>query len=157
VSKIWLLLLINLMVLDGIDYQWGAVTIMALLNDEEEHVSDSVMNAYNENDRLRISFQNENLTAELLSGDSRAAMQLLAVVPDLITVLDSQSGTSLGTHEYRYGLRVTVLALAGSPLWTTPRGLKDGGPGAFGLDVPYHPVGSYKEPVSVIKEFYKRS
>ncbi|KAF8521388.1 Hydantoinase/oxoprolinase [Hysterangium stoloniferum] len=137
--------------------EWGWVTIMALLNDEEEHASDPVMNAYNENDRLRISFQNENLTAELISGNSQAAVNLLAVVPDLITVLDSQSGMSLGTHEYRYGLRVTVLALAGSPLWTTPTGLKDGGPGAFGLDVAYHSVGPYKEPVSVIEEFYKGS
>ena len=62
------------------------------------------MDAYNANDRLRISFQNENLTAELLSEGSHTATDLLAIVPDLITVLDAQSGVSLGTHEYRYGV-----------------------------------------------------
>ena len=54
-------------------------------------------------------------------------------MPDLITVLDSQNGAALGTPDYRYGLRVTVIALAGHPRWTaTPEGLQCGGPGAFG-------------------------
>ena len=54
-------------------------------------------------------------------------------MPDLITVLDSQNGAALGTPDYRYGLRVTVIALAGHPSWTTtPEGLRCGGPAAFG-------------------------
>ena len=33
-------------------------------------------------------------------------------VPDLITVINSQNGAALGTPDYRYGLRVTVIAFA---------------------------------------------
>lgn len=58
--------------------------------------------------RLLISFQNENLTAELLAHESSLEpRKILAIVPDLIAVLDSQSGASLGTHEYRYGVSVS--------------------------------------------------
>ena len=46
-----------------------------------------------------------------------ARAQIYTTVPDLITVLDSQNGAALGTPDYRYGLRVTVMALAGHPLW----------------------------------------
>ncbi|KAF8583161.1 Hydantoinase/oxoprolinase [Ramaria rubella] len=135
-----------------VNREWGSVTMAPLLNEEEEQPSSNDV-IFNPEDRLLITFQNENLTAELLPKASLSSKRLLAVVPDLITVLDSQSGSSLGTHEYRYGLRVTVLALAGSPLWTTPEGLKNGGPEAFGLDIPYYPVWDYKEPLSVIEEF----
>lgn len=31
-----------------------------------------------------------------------------------------------------YGLRVTVIALAGHPLWRSKKGLEAGGPNAFG-------------------------
>ncbi len=58
--------------------------------------------------------------------------QIHVTVPDLITVLDSQNGAALGTPDYRYGLRVTVIAMAGHPSWITPKGLANGGPTAFG-------------------------
>jgi len=55
------------------------------------------------------------------------------MVPDLISVLDFQSGRALGVPEFRYGLRVTVIGITASPRWTdTPRGLEIGGPEAFG-------------------------
>ena len=57
---------------------------------------------------------------------------MVCTVPDLIAVLDSQSGSSIGTQDYRYGLRVTVIGLACDPCWTTERGLEVGGPVAFG-------------------------
>ncbi len=58
---------------------------------------------------------------------------MVATVPDLITVLDSQKGVALGTPEYRYGLRVTVIALAGDEKWSkSEAGLNGGGPKAFG-------------------------
>ena len=59
-------------------------------------------------------------------------LQIHVTVPDLITVLDSQNGAALGTPDYRYGLRVTVIAFAGHPSWITPEGLANGGPAAFG-------------------------
>lgn len=35
--------------------------------------------------------------------------QILAGVPDLIAVLDNQSGAALGTPDFKYGLRVLVI------------------------------------------------
>ncbi|EPS97461.1 hypothetical protein FOMPIDRAFT_1128485 [Fomitopsis schrenkii] len=134
-------------------FTWGQVTITPLLDDEDEDAgSANATPTYCPDDRLVIPFQNENLYAYLTGlGGVR---KMLATVPDLITVIDSQNGTALGTPDYRYGLRVTVMAMAGDPKWTTtPEGLACGGPTAFGLhDVPFSPVAQYKEPVSVIAQ-----
>lgn len=78
---------------------------------------------------LAIPFQNENLAAIRQYPSGRS--EVLCTVPDLIIVLDSQSGAAIGTQDYRYGLRVTVIAMAGHPSWTTPEGLQVGGPKAF--------------------------
>lgn len=59
-------------------------------------------------------------------------IQVLATVPDLIAVLDSRTGLAVGVPEYRYGIRVSVLAIAASPKWTSPRGLALSGPAHFG-------------------------
>lgn len=137
-------------------FTWGSVTIVPLLEDEEEEPTtgtSSTSPGYASDDRLIIPFQNENLYAyiEKPNGDKK----VLVTVPDLITVLDSQNGAALGTPDYRYGLRVTVIALAGEPKWTTtPEGLACGGPTAFGLhDIPFTPIAEYKEPSSVVVQY----
>ncbi|KAL1943929.1 hypothetical protein VTO73DRAFT_3747 [Trametes versicolor] len=136
-------------------FTWGEVTIAPLQEEEEEDASGSA--AYTipvkADDTLVIPFQNENLYAYVASANGEKKIH--STVPDLITVLDSQNGAALGTPDYRYGLRVTVIALAGHPSWTTtPEGLACGGPEAFGLgEVPFTPIATYKEPASVIKEY----
>ena len=52
-------------------------------------------------------------------------------MPDLIAVLDARSGLAIGVPEYRFGLRITVIAIAASPKWTSERGLALGGPSKF--------------------------
>jgi DUF917 family protein len=47
-------------------------------------------------------------------------------------VLDKANGAPLGISDYKYGLRVSVIALRSPPVWTTERGLEVGGPKAFG-------------------------
>ena len=79
---------------------------------------------------LRVDFENENLNA-LLSEEGKEE-KLLAICPDLITFLDLANGAPLGVSDYKYGLRVNVIALKSSPVWTTERGLELGGPRAFG-------------------------
>lgn len=103
--------------------------------------------------KLTIEFENENLSAVLSEGGREE--RLLAVCPDLITVLDKANGAPLGVSDYRYGLSVSVIALRASPVWTSEKGLELGGPKAFGLDVPYVSVGSeeYKAPKSVWEMF----
>ena len=82
-------------------------------------------------------------------------IQILAIVPDLVTVLDAQNGEALGTQDYRYGLPVGVIGITASDKWTsTARGLEIGGPKGFGFDdLEYKPLGKFCKPRSVIDEY----
>jgi uncharacterized protein len=82
---------------------------------------------------LRIAFQNEFLVAQTDN-------DVLATTPDLITVLDDETGEPITTEGLRYGFRVSVLSMAGDPRWRTPAGLAVVGPGYFGYDIPYVPI-----------------
>lgn len=54
-------------------------------------------------------------------------------MPDLISVIDSQSGQAIGVPEFKFGLRVVVIGIAGSDLWTDSVKSKElGGLKAFG-------------------------
>lgn len=103
---------------------------------------------------IKIPFKNENAFVEATKANESKA-SILAAVPDLIAVLDSETGTGLGTPEYKYGLKVTVIAIAASPRWTdTARGLELGGPGSMGFDdTKYVPIGKYTKPASVIETY----
>jgi DUF917 family protein len=79
---------------------------------------------------LRLEIQNENLVA--LEGE-----RALAMVPDLISVLDSESAEAISTERLRYGQRVTAIAFPCDPIWRTERGLELGGPRHFGYDFDY--------------------
>lgn len=82
---------------------------------------------------LRLSTQNEHLVAERDS-------VVVASVPDLIIVLDSETGLPITTEELRYGFRVTVIAAPSPAPWRTPAGLEIVGPRYFGYDFDYLPV-----------------
>lgn len=82
---------------------------------------------------LRLEIQNENLVA-LEDGVP------LAMVPDIITVLDAETASAISTERLRYGQRVSVIAFPCDPIWRTERGLEIAGPGAFGYDFDYVPV-----------------
>ncbi|RDW73346.1 hypothetical protein BP6252_07253 [Coleophoma cylindrospora] len=79
---------------------------------------------------LSVEFENENLVAIEKSNGKKD--RVLACCPDLITFLDMANGAPLGISDYKYGLRVNVIALPAPPVWTTPEGLEMGGPQAFG-------------------------
>ncbi|KAF8916302.1 hypothetical protein CPB85DRAFT_1432322 [Mucidula mucida] len=112
-------------------FTWGEVKIARLQDDELEDASGQTTDfGCDADDHVVIPFQNENLCAYFEKPDGTRTVA--AVVPDLIVVLDSQSGSHLGTQTYSYGLRVTVIVMAGSPLWQTEQGLKMGGAEAFG-------------------------
>jgi len=88
---------------------------------------------------LHIAFQNENLVA--WRGSRHTPEEVLASVPDLICVVESDSGEPITTEQLRYGLRVTVLAVPCSDKLRTPQALAVVGPAAFGYpDVPYVPL-----------------
>ena len=83
--------------------------------------------------RFTVDFQNEWLVG-------RRDGELLVTVPDLICILDSESGESIGTDAIRYGQRVTVVSLPPPAVLTEPAGLAVVGPHAFGYDVEYSPL-----------------
>jgi DUF917 family protein len=61
--------------------------------------------------------------------------------PDLIVVLDSDTGLPITTEMLRYGQRVAVLGLPAHPLMRSPEALKVVGPAAFGYtDITFNPM-----------------
>ena len=62
------------------------------------------------------------------------------MVPDIICLMDSESGEAVGTDTLRYGQRVTVIALPAPAVLRTPKGLLHVGPRAFGYDLDYRSV-----------------
>ncbi len=82
---------------------------------------------------VRLEIQNENLVA-LERGD------VLASVPDNISVVDSSTADAISTEQIRYGQRVTVLAFPSAPIWRSRQGIDTVGPRAFGYDFDYVPV-----------------
>ncbi|MEJ1092137.1 DUF917 domain-containing protein [Microbacterium istanbulense] len=82
---------------------------------------------------LEIAFQNENLTAHR---DGR----LVAIVPDLICVVDHETAEPITTEGLRYGQRVRVLGISTPEMMRTPEALATFGPVAFGLDEQFVPV-----------------
>ncbi|CAN5619256.1 DUF917 domain-containing protein [soil metagenome] len=83
--------------------------------------------------RCVVDFQNENLVC-------RVNQEVRATVPDLICLIESDTGTPVTTEELRYGLRVTVVCLGAPDELKTAEALKVVGPGAFGLDAVYRPL-----------------
>lgn len=100
---------------------------------------------------LKVEFQNENLVALLQSGKKE---EVVAMVPDLITIIDSDNGEPIPTEAVRYGLRVTVLTLPAHASLRTDRALAFVGPAAFGYShLDYKPCGEPMKPISVHSEF----
>jgi DUF917 family protein len=81
---------------------------------------------------LRVEIQNENLVV-IEDGE------IVVSVPDLITIVDTETGEAISTELLRFGQRVSVLAWSCDPLWRTERGLELAGPQAFGYDLDYTP------------------
>jgi hypothetical protein len=83
--------------------------------------------------RLEIRFQNENLCAWR---DGR----VVAIVPDLIVVVDRETAEPITTEGLRYGQRVSVIGVSAPPTMRTCEALAVFGPQAFGLDHRFVPI-----------------
>jgi DUF917 family protein len=97
-------------------HDWGVVHIEGV----DEH----------RGQKTEIAFKNEYLVLRL---DDEISL----TVPDLITVVETETGTPVSTDILRPGLRVTVLGLPCSPLLRTQQALKSVDPVAFGYSLPY--------------------
>ncbi len=81
---------------------------------------------------LRLDFQNEFLIAERDG-------TVLATTPDLIAVVEADSGAPVTTDSLKYGQRLMALAWPCNPLWRTPGGIELVGPRYFKYDRDYVP------------------
>lgn len=84
-------------------------------------------------DTLYIEFQNEFLIASLNG-------EVVATVPDLISIVTDDTGEPISTEVLRYGMRVAVLGIPGAQALKTPKALAVVGPRAFGYDVDFQPM-----------------
>lgn len=100
---------------------------------------------------MEIQFQNENLGARVRplsdsgvrgSGSEGDAYdwEWLATVPDLITVLDRETGDPVRTEALRYGARVKVLGIPTPEIMRTDAALEVWGPETFGIDAEFIPL-----------------
>ncbi|MEM4297751.1 MAG: DUF917 domain-containing protein, partial [Nitrososphaerota archaeon] len=85
------------------------------------------------NQTMTIRFQNENLVAEV---DGK----IIASVPDLICIIDSETISPITTERLRYGYRILVIAFPCSEKWRSKEGLQLVGPKYFGYDIEYRPI-----------------
>jgi len=80
-----------------------------------------------------VEFQNENLVA-YVNGE------IVATVPDLICLVDTETFVPVTTDALKYGKRVFVVGLKCFEMWRTPEGLELVGPRYFGCDTDYIPI-----------------
>jgi DUF917 family protein len=80
-----------------------------------------------------VTFQNENLSVHV-DGDLRC------IVPDLITIVDTESAHAIPTERLAYGQRVSVIVCSAPSQLTSAEALSIVGPKGFGLDEQYVPL-----------------
>ncbi|MBV7504852.1 DUF917 domain-containing protein [Bacillus sp. sid0103] len=79
---------------------------------------------------LQVDFQNENLIAEIDSVP-------VAMVPDLISFLDMETGSPITTEGLKYGFRVVCIGIPTPEIMRSEPALKVWGPRYFGYDYDY--------------------
>lgn len=84
---------------------------------------------------MEIPFQNE-FSRAILDGHT------VTITPDLIMILDRETGEAITTETLRYGQRVRVLGVAAVPIMRTGKALEIIGPRAFGIDEDFVPIES---------------
>lgn len=88
-----------------------------------------------------VHFQNELLLAHNgKTVDDYDDSNILAVTPDLISILDHENGHPIHTENLHYGQRVDLMGYPCDPKWRTPKGIEVGGPAYFGYNTDYYPV-----------------
>lgn len=97
----------------------------------------------NKNHQIELDFQNEFLVAKK-NGN------IVATTPDILMLLEQETGTPIDSQQVQFGLKVHVIALPAPHLWTTPAGLELVGPRHFGYEVDYHPINCSKKITSMV-------
>ena len=83
--------------------------------------------------RAEVCFQNENIYASVDG-------EILATVPDLVCLVDTDTFIPVTTEALKYGKRVLVVGLKCYEMWRTAEGLELVCPRYFGVDTDYIPI-----------------
>ncbi len=94
---------------------------------------------------LKMNVKNEFLVASI--GD-----QVVASVPDLITVLDYETSTPINAERLRYGQRITVYGIGCPDYYRQKRALAVVAPRCFGFDFDYVPIEQMAESHAPLRE-----
>lgn len=81
----------------------------------------------------KIDFQNEWLNL-IVDGEIKC------ITPDIITILDPETGEPIRTDIVKYGYRGSVVVMPVHERMRTPKGIETFGPRYFGYDMDYIPV-----------------
>jgi DUF917 family protein len=82
---------------------------------------------------MHLSIKNEFLVAKV-------GGEVVASVPDLITMVDHETSSPINSERVHYGQRVTVFGIGCPPHYRTERALKVVEPRAFGFDFDFVPI-----------------
>lgn len=94
-------------------------------------------------EHVYIHFQNELLLAHKgKQAQDLNDQNLLASTPDLISILDHETGQPITTEQLKYGQRVDLIAYPCDKKWRTEKGIEVVGPNYFGYDVQYQSIES---------------
>lgn len=120
-------------------YGFGTVLMRGKVVDVERFIKDGFtqgqakISSFDGSEEMTIRFCNENVVA-YRNGE------VVAIVPDLITVTDIDLGSPINSEALRYGQRVAVFGIATPKIMRTEAALAVFGPQAFGLEEPWTPI-----------------
>lgn len=105
--------------------------------DIERGLSRGFVNGYviieEKNKKLELTFQNEYLIA-------KSNGKIVATTPDILMLIEKDTGTPIPAEALQYGLKVNLIALPAPKIWTSSAGLALVGPRYFGYEIDYQPA-----------------
>ena len=93
----------------------------------------TIQNFDGQGENLNLSIKNEYLLA-------RVGEAVVASVPDLIVIVDYETGTPINAERLRYGHRVAVFAIGCPDFYRSEEALRVVAPRCFGFDLDYIPL-----------------
>lgn len=122
---------------DLLDHCKGVKIGSGTITDIDRQISRGFLhgNVYIENkdEKLELAFKNEFLLAKCNG-------KIVATTPDILMLIEQETGATIDTEQLQYGLKVHLIALPAPKIWTTPQGLELVGPRYFGYETDYHPI-----------------
>lgn len=87
----------------------------------------------NTREKIELDLQSEYLVAKV--NDT-----IVATTPDILMLLEQETGTPITTELLQFGLKVNLIALPAPSLWTSPEGLALVGPRQYGYEIDYQTI-----------------